>query len=410
MCTQDGIAFLKCALAAPDFGVDPGKGIPDRYTGRVVPIKDRNTVSVNFTKNKQTYILVLPIPGYMYFMGEAAIGSVPTTFTGVTMSTYDSNFGDVGGKGQGNFSKFRFASLSAELQSTSNEFQWGGSVKVWRIDVSFQDSLIQVVKDVTQTPSKYDLASGSEPVVAITNTTGTQVYEFEDITSTNRAVVGAPTGTTSVGGFLPTGTHNTEVLTDGHYSDANVVSRNIQGMSSVTATAPRDCYVRPFPKGAYAVSTNVDSTFEWTGFTRADAYVANDANLTLVSASGKPLTGLGNMHGLLFTVDTPNGDQTSNSGTFTVWSCMECLPNTNSTLYQMATNSPAYDPVALNIYSKYAQEHPIAVPYTQNDSAWKTFLTWTVNIGHTVGLAGGPIGFAGNLVANAARALQSLTI
>lgn len=140
--TEPGMAFLKCAFASPDFSVDPGKGIPDTHEGRVLAIKDSATAAIDFTAGTDTYIVVAPVPGYAYFTGSAAIGSVPTNLTGVPYSTYTTNFGTSGGPTTNHFSNFRYASLAAGLYPTSNYMAFAGSVQVWKVDLELADSYV----------------------------------------------------------------------------------------------------------------------------------------------------------------------------------------------------------------------------------------------------------------------------
>jgi len=133
-----GQAFLKCAFASPDFGVDPGKGIPDRYQGRTLAIKDCYTASINFTAGQDTYIVASPIPGYAYFQSVVASGAQPVTFTGVPFPTYATNFGT--NNATSNFSKFRYASLAMGLYPTSNLMQFGGSIAAWKVDLALAET------------------------------------------------------------------------------------------------------------------------------------------------------------------------------------------------------------------------------------------------------------------------------
>jgi len=152
--SEAGLAFLKCAFAAPDFSVDPGKGIPDNFHGRTLSIKDCNTTAITFTPNTDTYIVQAPVPGFAYFKAEVPIGTDPEIFTGVPFPTYDTNFGS-GIDSANKFSKFRYASLASGIYPTSNMMQFSGSIQVWRVDLNLAESLSSFS---TTTPPYSDVA------------------------------------------------------------------------------------------------------------------------------------------------------------------------------------------------------------------------------------------------------------
>jgi len=152
MCSPAGQAFLKCAFASPDFSVDPGMGIPDKFHGRTLGIKDCSTTGIVFTPNTDTYIVSAPVPGFAYFKCEVPIGDDPLLFVGVPFPTFNTNFGD-GSNVQNNFSKFRYASLAVGLYPTTNQMRWGGNLSVWRVDLNLAES----VRGPDPTPSAYGL-------------------------------------------------------------------------------------------------------------------------------------------------------------------------------------------------------------------------------------------------------------
>jgi len=139
--SESGMAFLKCAFAAPDFAVDPGKGIPDQFHGRTLSIKDCFTTAMAFTPGTDTYIIVAPVPGYAYFEAATPInGTTALTYVGTTFPTFAQNFGD-GNAAPITFSQFRYASLAVGLYPTSNFMQFSGSIQVWRVDLALIRSL-----------------------------------------------------------------------------------------------------------------------------------------------------------------------------------------------------------------------------------------------------------------------------
>jgi len=132
--TEAGRAFLQCAFATPDFSVDPGKGIPDQFQGRVLSIKDCYTNSIDFEAGKDTWLILAPVPGYALFTNIQDIGDQPELFVGTAYPTYDTNFGN-GNSSNYNYSAFRYASQCIGIYPTSNAMQTAGSITVWRVDL-----------------------------------------------------------------------------------------------------------------------------------------------------------------------------------------------------------------------------------------------------------------------------------
>lgn len=124
--TPGGLAFLKCAFASPDFATDPGTGIPDAYSQRTLTDKYSLTSNMTFTPGTDTYIVIAPVPGIAYFKCETNIGDTPHKFVA---TTYPSGIGVTNAF---DCTKFRYASQSVGLYSTSNMGQFGGSVSVYK--------------------------------------------------------------------------------------------------------------------------------------------------------------------------------------------------------------------------------------------------------------------------------------
>lgn len=324
--SADGVAFLKCAYASPDFGIDPGNGIPDNFTGRVVPIKDCSTTSVTFTPGTDTYILSSPVPGYAYFKCEVPVGNDPQIFTGVTYPTYTQNFGS---STLGNsFTKFRYVSTAIGLYPSSNMMQFSGSVQVWKIDLNHCEELV----------------SGSllrEP----SSTTVLNVKLCDDSCTDDTTWVHA-------------------AGTDNYH---NLVNRKISGLASVTTLAPRDNYSDNFIKGAYSAATDIGE-FIWSNFSYSDTLEDPISAKEMKAETGKQLTGVGNLQTIVMKISTPEG--AVNSALLKNWTCLEMQPNTNSALYQFARQSPTIDPVAMVVYRRIANELPVAVPANMNAGAW----------------------------------------
>jgi len=74
--TVDGLAFLKCAFAAPDFESDSAAGVPDEYSGRTLTKKHRY-ISTFTGGTTDTFFLLLPTPGVAYWTAIAPAGTFP---------------------------------------------------------------------------------------------------------------------------------------------------------------------------------------------------------------------------------------------------------------------------------------------------------------------------------------------
>jgi len=359
--SQDGMAFLKCALAPPDFSVDPGKGIPDRFSGRTVTVKDCATTNLDFTAGNDTYIVVAPVPGYAYFTASVASGVKPTTFVGVPYNTYDSNFGPfvAGTTGDNqftapqapNFNKFRYASLAAGVYPTSNMMQFAGSISVWKGDLS----LCTLTGSADQT---VDYVPGPPISIATTRLTDVDVHK-------------------------------------------------LSGTASISTIVPRDNYTESFIKGAFAISLDNSGDFEWSDFLYDPSYASAEStvngsgalqpNVVFNSADlvdfKKPLTGWGNYESIIYKIATPAG--AVNSATLKVWNCLELQVNTSSSTYQFSHPSPHLDAAALSAYSMIRNELPVAVPCAQNADFWRRVLSLLRGMFKAASFIPGPVGMVG---------------
>jgi len=350
--TADGLAFLKCATSSPDFSVDPGKGIPDKFSGRVINIKDCSTVALSFTPNTDTYIVVAPVPGIAYFSSEVAIGAQPSAFTAVPFPTYTSNFGSAVGPGTAgdnrdirpsiiNYNKFRYAAHAAGIYPTSNMMQYGGSVSVWKADISLGESSAGAIQTIEVIPP-------------------------------NNVV-------------------------------ADLTTHHLVGTSSINPLVPRDNYTESFIKGSYTSSFDNSADFEWSDFLYDPSYTSMTTTLvagvqTPIATFNAPviggltqfLTGWGNCETIVHKVTTGTG--AVNTANLKVWNCIEMQVNTNSSVYQFSHPSPHYDAAALEIYAKIRNELPVAVPCARNTDFWQRVLALVRGVMRGASHVPGPVG------------------
>jgi len=147
--TQDGLSFLKCAFAAPDFESDAVAGVPDEYNGRTICKKHRFVGSQLQSTTYDTFFLLLPTPGVAYWFAAVTAGSFPGASTQWTPVYY----GDTATLFPQDLEtttteKFRYISNSLELICTSNATQWAGSLTAWKFPISIISN-----QDLTINPS-----------------------------------------------------------------------------------------------------------------------------------------------------------------------------------------------------------------------------------------------------------------
>ena len=118
--STEGVSFLKCAFAPPDFSVNKISGIPDKYEGNSLVKKHRLIKPETFDAVKDYYFWLAPIPGVAYLKTDVAAGTplIPSTiWKPVYYSDYDNMFGaeEHGYDSANKVTKFRFASNHIEI-------------------------------------------------------------------------------------------------------------------------------------------------------------------------------------------------------------------------------------------------------------------------------------------------------
>lgn len=136
--TPDGVAFLKCAFAPPDFQASRIGGIPDQFEGQSLVKKHRLVLSRVFAANLDHYILLAPVPGYSHFTTSVAPGTPilnTTLWQGIPYSDLQSLFGanTIGQEAADIVTKFRFASNHIEIVPTVNAMSWTGTIQAFKI-------------------------------------------------------------------------------------------------------------------------------------------------------------------------------------------------------------------------------------------------------------------------------------
>lgn len=350
--TENGLAFLKCAFASPDFSVDPGKGIPDRFHGRTLAIKDCNTTALEFEKGTDTYILVAPVPGYAYFRASVPIGDDPVRFVGTRFPTFETNFGN-GFDAQIKFSKFRYASMAAGLYPTSNMMQFSGSVQVWRVDLNLAEAL------------KTGPLGANTPYNTDASVVAKRIQGLQGVVS-----------------LAPRDNYSNSFI-KGAYTFAFDKTEDFQWQDFCSGQIYQEF-------GGPVTDTSIRSL------------------VPTLTPTNTNLPGLGNVNTLVFKISTPA--DAVNTAILRVWNCLELQPDTNSALFQFSGVSPEHDPMALELYNQLKMRFPVAMPCDENAKFWEHVLRLIRTVSAAGMLLPGPYGLLAGGVNTAASALASLVL
>lgn len=170
--TSEGVSFLKCAFAPPDFSVNKVSGVPDTYEGNSLVKKHRLITPDTFEQGRDHYIWLAPIPGVAYLslvVGAGAPVTATDQWNPVYYSDYTNMFGTQtnGQDSADKVTKFRFVSNHIEIVPTVNQMQWSGSIQAFKVPVSLQ---------TRQTPSNVNSEFYSFTGMQAVNSTNSNQY------------------------------------------------------------------------------------------------------------------------------------------------------------------------------------------------------------------------------------------
>lgn len=341
--SQDGMAFLKCAFAPPDFAYNAVSGAPDDYEGSSLVKKHRFVSSLTVPANTDRYIILLPTPGYAYWQLDLAAGTAPNLtnaiFKGAPYSDFNTMFqpGAIGVGSDDVVDRFRYVSNHIELVPTVNATSWTGSIQVWKGPVNL------ITRPGTNV--SYD----SKSVSGLQSSTATNANQY--------------TAPFNMGAY--SGAYNSGAKFD------------FTQITSYTA--------------------NVPNVIELGDF----------GQLTPLSSAGgaATFTGMDNNFESVFIKISGVGANTTNSYVLKTWACVEYQVVTGSSLYEYQTLSPC-DPLAMKLYREIIKQLPIGVSYLDNDTFWERVLGIIRMISGGMSFIPGPVGaIAGGI--NAAATLLS---
>jgi len=345
--TEDGMSFLKCAFAPPDFANSNVRGVPDDYQGKSLVKKHRMVASQAFsTASTDYYFLVLPVPGYAYWLATVSSGSpliATTIFNGVPYADCGTLFNSSSNAGTSTadiVDKFRFVSNHFELVPTTNQMTWSGNVQSWK----FPSTLFL---------RQNNLTTGAE---------AGNIWSISGLQSLNATNADQYTGPFNLGVYA--GAYNTGASFD--------FSQIIEYVTAVPSTP--STFLGDF--GQLNASTN--------GFTGFD----NQFESMVIKVSGM-------------------GTNVGNTAIVKSWSCVEYQAIPGSGYYEFQTLSSC-DKVALDLYRKIINQLPPGVSFVDNESFWQRVLQIIRQVSGGMSFIPGPYGMAAGGVNKISDALEQM--
>jgi hypothetical protein len=345
--TDDGMSFLKCAFAPPDFANSNVRGVPDEYQGKSLVKKHRLVTSMGFTSaSTDYYFLVLPTPGYAYWAATTAAGTpitATTVFTGIPFADCASFFNSGGTAGNSTadiVDKFRFVSNHFELVPTANQMTWSGNVQCWK----FPSALFVRQNNLT------------------TGTEAGNIWSISGLQASNATNADQYTGPFNLGVYA--GAYNTGAKFD--------FSQIIEFVTAVPST--------PFATLGDFGQLNAPTN----GFTGFD----NQFESMVVKVSGM-------------------GTNVGNTAIIKSWACVEYQALPGSGYYEFQATSPC-DIVALDLYRKIINQLPPGVSFVDNEGFWQRVLQIIRQISGGMSVIPGPYGMAAGGVNKISDALEQM--
>jgi hypothetical protein len=353
--SEDGVAFLKLATAAPDFESVAFDGIPDNHAGPTITVKSYVTSTVTAAAGNATYFILTPqgdvafwkttVPtGTDWINGQDLDGVLYPKAATIFDALKYLGSGQIGGSNTEQVSKGRCVSSAGEMVCLNNAFNQYGSITAWKVPLS-----TAITAD-----SKTSL-QGSDNRMNVMGITGV-----------NQALVGS--------------TAYTAAVRDGVYS----TSMNREGMYDFHPVMDEE---------------HVDSVHQ--------AYMGPPSVSPGIRAkfNGPMCIFDNNFDSIIFRVDVPEG-VTDQSFLMKRWCTFEYEPIFNSLLYDTSNMSPPMDPAALALYSEIGRHLPLAVGYRDNPDFWDTVLQIVDVTSSVLSSVPGPVGAIASGVHAVATALE----
>lgn len=345
--SADGMKFLKCAFAPPDFAGSDIKGVPDSYNGSSLIKKHRLTQSIVNSAGRDTYLLLLPVPGIACYRIDLAAGANLTSsdqFDPVFYSDCATMFPN-GADTTLNFNSFRYISNHIELVPTVNATQWAGSITAWKLPIAV----------VTRS----GIAGVGSGLLTVTG--------LQAVNATNVNMYSGP-------------------ICNGIYSGC------YSGDSSFRFTNIIDD------------ASSIPSTIQGGDFGRLRTGIMPN------STQAMGVTGFDNAFECLVVKISNNSSTLNNSFVLRSYACVEYKVSPGSALKEFESVSPCEDEEALKLYRAIVNELPVGVHYLDNDTFWQRVLDIIARLGMVGSNLPGPYGMISAGVGGIAAGIRNLTM
>jgi hypothetical protein len=343
--SADGMAFLKCAFAPPDFSGSKVLGVPDEFNGKSLIKKHRfvDQIAFNTGATNDTYLLLLPVPGVAYFRLDRPANTPITSssqFIPVAYSDFTSVFGANNNSASDQVAKFRFVSNHLELIPTINAMNWSGAIQAWKFPVT-----------VAVRPN------------GVTGGTPENILSIAGLESCNSGISDRYSGPFNLG-----------VYTAGYNNGAKFdFTPTLEGITNMPVTINPQDFGQLYYFGA-------PTTCFFNG-------LDNNFDGVIIKISG----------------------MTSNNNTAIIktWACVEYQVSAKSTLYEYQTFSPC-DPQVMALYRKIINELPVGVSFLDNENFWRRVLSIIKSLSAAGSALPGPYGMASGGVNTISSALEQM--
>lgn len=337
--SEEGIAFVKTATAAPDFMATELDGIPDGYNGRSICKKDYYYETIEAVAGEATYIIVTPTAAVSHWNTTTPLNADWTNNQIVTSKLYPdagtifrgSTFPASAGEQKTNSSvvdRARIVGMSAELVCLNNAFNRYGSIATFKTPLS-------------------------------------------------------------------------HTISNDNASSSGIVERyGVTGVTGLTkAQLSSETMIGPVADGSYSVSMNRESEFLWQdvldnqGLNSETEGLFDSGGFTSSKAIFRgPIVAWDNgFDTIVFRIDVPSGT-TNQSFVLKTWKVFEYQPVYNSLLYSMAGLSAEKNLGSLQLYSEIERQLPVGVPARDNPDFWTTVLGLVNETSDILSIVPGPIG------------------
>jgi hypothetical protein len=351
--TPESVGFLKTATAAPDFQSTDLEGIPDSYAGATIVKKDYLYETIECAAGKATYIVVTPTAGVAYY--TTSVNTATPIISGTLFT----------GK---------------EFPDAGQLFQGAGQIAIPGNVVSN-----------TSVVDKGRLIALSAELVCLNN--AFNQYGSISCWKTPMACEASLDESSAFGiveNFLITG---------------------VPGVEKTSLNA--QSYVEPVRNGAYSVSMNRESEYEFANVkdnvsksSLFQGYLEQQVSAGVAGKTdwvGPAVLWDNGFDTIVYRVDVPSAT-VAQSFVLKIWKAFEYQPVYNSLLFTMSHLSPEPCPAALVLYKEIERQLPSAVPAKDNPDFWNTVLNLVGEASDILSIVPGPVG----TVAKGVHAVSSL--